>query len=73
MAIGKNRFSVSRLLTALTIMVLLQACSQNRESAAGPKGTDMQASKQIEQDDVSKPSIDLNIPAEVATATFGLG
>ena len=69
----RNR-AVLKIITALSMAVFLTACSQNREpAAAGPKGSDMQASKQVKHDGVSRPSIDLNAPAEFATATFGLG
>jgi hypothetical protein len=74
MAIGQKHLSVSRLVPALMMLILLQACSRDlTPAAAGPKGNNMQAAEIIINNETLRPPIDLNTPAGIATATFGLG
>lgn len=74
MASAQKRFNVSRIVTTLIMMVLLPACSRDLNSAtAGPKDNDMKATEIIIPNEILGPPIDLNTPAELATATFGLG
>ena len=69
---------VIKVLAVLVMLTLLAACTQNRESSAGPpeiniEGKPMQAETQVYQTVVTMPAIDAQIPAEFETATFGLG
>ncbi len=74
MATGQRCISLSKIMAAFSLIVLLSACSQGPESAAAePKGNAMPVSEQVKPDTVSKPPVDLEAPAEYATATFGLG
>jgi len=69
---------VIKVLAVMVMLTLLAACTQNRESSAGPpeiniEGKTMQAETQAYQTGATLPAIDAKIPAEFETATFGLG
>ncbi|MCP3953621.1 MAG: hypothetical protein GY697_15600 [Desulfobacterales bacterium] len=65
-------------LVGLVLLTLLASGTQNHASAAGQSGIingdkAMLAEKQDYQIDAAVPSIDAKAPAELETATFGLG
>jgi hypothetical protein len=67
-----------KVLAVLVMLPMLAACTQNRESSAGPPeinngGKTMPAETQAYQTVATLPAIDTQTPAEFETATFGLG
>ena len=77
MVIKKYGSALFKLLCVLVLMVLLTACSQNRESAGRPEeksmGGGLNTGVQVDRAQVTIPPIDASAPAVFKTATFGLG
>ena len=57
----------------LAIVIIFTACDSFQGDDQGNERNKMEAIKYSSARQVSQPPVDLNVPAKVETATFGLG
>jgi hypothetical protein len=57
----------------LAIVIIFTSCDSIQGDNQGNEGNKMEAIKYSSARQVSRPPVDLKLPAKVETATFGLG